>query len=176
MYYGTIFVIVILFLIIVIITILLTLSSDTLNRLPSNIYTDTLNSDITEQTFAVLTLIFLVGFTISLGVLVYYKSSLVSNPTVVNMNDNSFISASRVDSFVYGFVGIILIGLLIVLALTWTSLDGINFFLSSFESVVTPETVTNVRDARSNTRIALALEVIALLFVIFTIAGYASGS
>ena len=174
MYNVSLILVVILFLILVILTIELTISTDTLNRLPSNIYTDTLDPAILDQTFSVLILIFLVG-AISLGVLIYYKSTLVNNPTTISPSDNSFISASRVDAFVYGFTFIIILGLLISIFFTFRSLGDINTFLSSFESVVTTEDANFVKSSRSNTRVALILEGVSLLFSIFILIGYAGG-
>lgn len=170
MYYGCIFLTVILFIIVLIISVELTVVTDELNRLPSNIYTELLDFTISDLTFAVIILIFLLGFIISLGILLYYKGTLDTNVVA----PDAPVSGYRSSIFIYSFIAIIMVGLLIVAAITFDSRSELNLFLKAFGTVVTVDNVSTINDSISRELISLVLSIAGFFLALFILICYAS--
>jgi RsiW-degrading membrane proteinase PrsW (M82 family) len=130
-------------------------SNDTLNRLSISEDTTLLDVAISDETFSVLIAIFIIGFIISLSILIYYRTGILEM-------DSLF----RVNVFLYLFIGLILIGLLIIIALTWSASLDIKTYLNTPENI---EDITDLSSNKFNTslsylNISLLLAVVALLF------------
>lgn len=176
MYELSLFFIIFLLIIIIIASFELTISTDIYARIILTSYTNNLENVSTDQTLAIIFLIFIIGFILALGILIYYKRSLLSESTTIDSSlNNSFLSKSYVDIFVYVFTASIILGLLFITILLWLSLNNTYSYLSNYEQVTDFTTVEEINNAIMNTIIAFSLSILGAIIafcIILTYTGY----
>lgn len=175
MYLGSLIFVVIIFIIIFVISILLVIASDNLIVLPSGSPYTKLDSDISYLTFAVIVTIFLIGIVLSLGVLIYYKSTFTSPSSDTGIQPDAPISSSRTDLFVYLFAALCLLGSLILFAILWNVNSDIGSFLNLYSFTITNQETSEVTTAKNYIFDSLILDAAFFIFTLFIIALYSSG-
>lgn len=167
MYLGSLIFVIILFIIIFTISILLVIASDDILRLPGTVPFDELTAGST-LTLAVLVAIFVIGFILALGVLVYYKSTL---PTVsVPGAPDAPLSGYRTEIFLWTFLALSIIGVLFILALSWSVSSEINTFGSLYQPIFTTDQATNVSGATGDLAFSIVLDIFFIIISILLIA------
>jgi hypothetical protein len=175
MYLGSLIFVVIIFIIIFVLSILLVIASDNLIRLPSGKPYTNLDNDISYLTFGVITTIFLIGIVLSLGVLIYYRSTFTSASSDTGIQPDAPISSSRTDLFAYLFMALCILGGLILLSLLWTTNSDAGNFLDIYSNSITKEQVSDITIAKNYIFDSLILDIVFLLFTLLIICLYSSG-
>jgi hypothetical protein len=167
MYLGSLIFVIILFIIIFAISILLVIASDDILRLPGTVPFDELTAGGT-LTLAVLVAIFVIGFVLALGVLVYYKSTLPTVP--VPGAPDAPLSGYRTEIFLWTFLALSIIGVFIILAISWSVSSEISTFNKLYQPIFTPDQASNISGATSDLNLSMVLDVFFIILSFLLVA------